>query len=53
MKTEIQMYKKRETKGTIVYDSVDSKALIKTLYLMKNELPDSPPSKITVTVQGE
>jgi hypothetical protein len=53
MSKQIELTLTKETKRTFVYKSKDENPLIKSLYLMKSQMPAEAPKKITVTVEFE
>jgi hypothetical protein len=53
MSKQLELTLTKETKRTFVYKSKDENPLIKSLYLMKSQMPAEVPKKITVTVEFE
>ena len=50
MSKQIELTLTKETRGTFVYKPNEEDPLIKSLYLMKSQMPTEAPKKITVTV---
>ena len=53
MSKQIELTLAKETKHTFVYKPMDELPLITSLYLMKSQMPQEAPKKITVTVEFE
>jgi hypothetical protein len=53
MSKQLELTLTKETKRTFVYKPKDEDPLIKSLYLMKSQMPEDAPKKITVTVEFE
>jgi hypothetical protein len=53
MSKQLELTLTKQTKATFVYKSKDENPLIKSLYLMKSQMPAEAPKKITVTVEFE
>ena len=50
MNIQIELTLTKETKNTFVYKPKEESPLITSLYLMKPQMPEVAPKKITVTV---
>ena len=53
MSKQIELTLAKATKHTFVYKPKDKSPLITSLYLMKSQMPEEAPKKITVTVEFE
>ena len=53
MNKKLELTLAKETKGTFVYASKDENSLITNLYLMKSQMPEEAPKKVTVTLDFE
>jgi hypothetical protein len=51
MSKQIELTLTKQTKRTFVYKPKDENPLITSLYLMKSQMPEEAPKKITVTVE--
>jgi len=50
MNIQIELTLTKETKNTFVYKPKEESPLITSLYLMRSQMPEVAPKKITVTV---
>ena len=53
MKKQIELELYKTTKRTFVYKTSDENSLVTSLYLVKSQMPNDLPRKITVTVAFE